>query len=322
MADGFLRMQEEEFDMFTGGLQKNSDNFTNTNDNYKKTFQSLVNTGLAGNSVGRIGNQMSAITNSINNVNNIIKEHSTQMFNFDKSVAGKANDIDIPNDFLSNDSASVNYYTQTLLDKIDGRSVNEGHETEMANEIDESVVAAESLFDMRGVTSKEEKYDSSSSIVGQTVLGNISGNVTQEKDYDAHSNVVKEALSDIRGEDAKQSTYDAHSNVSKEALSDIRGENAKQSTYDDSSSIAGRTALGNINNGVFNKAPEYEDNTGRLTQASLKNVRQNEETENVSFDELNAAFSSTVAKSLAEEEAERRKHNGDGPNNDGSVNVR
>ena len=297
MADGFLRMQEEEFDMFTGGLQKNSDNFTSTNDNYKKTFKSLVDTGLAGSSVGKIGNQMSAITNSINNVNNIIKKHSTQMFNFDKSVANEANDISIPNDFLSNDSASVNYYTQTLLEKMDGRSVNEGHETKKTNEIDESIVSAESLFDMRGIASKEEKYDSSSSIVGQSVLGNISGNVTQEQNYDAHSNVVKEALSDIRGESAQQSTYD-------------------------SSSMVGRTILGNINKATAAGAPEYEDNTGRLTQAALKNVRQSEETKDVSFNDLNAAFTSTVAKSMAEEEAERKKHSDDEPFNGNSGSVR
>ncbi len=284
MADGLIRMVEEEFDAYTSGAQKNSDNLTSTNDGYKKKFQKLVNTGLAGNSVGKIGNQMTAINNSISNVNNIIRKHSNQMFNYDKSVAQKADEIDIPTDFTSNDSASVNYYTQTLVGKIDGRSVNEGHETEKANEIDETVINGEALSDIRGVTSTVETYDANSSVSGQSTLGNISGDVTQQQNYDASSSVGKAALQDISGDVTQQTTYD-------------------------DSSIVGKTILGNVNINAVD-VPQYDDHTRMITAAALKNIKQDEETKDVAFGDLQAAFASTVAKS--EEDAERE--NDDEPN--------
>ncbi len=287
MADGFLRMKEEEFDMYSSGLKKNSDGFASTNDNFRKKFQSFVDTGLSGGSVGKIGNQMASITNSINNVNNIIRKHSNQMFGFDKEVSNKANDIDIPQDFVANDSASVNYYTETLVGKIDGKSVNEGHQTQKVNEVGDSEVNKENLIDIRGASSKLENYDGNSSILGQSIMSDISGNVTQEQNYNDSSNVQKAVLGNISGN------------------------NASESTYDDTT-IIGRSTLGDISGG-FAKAPEYQDNTGMITKAALENVRQAEETKETVFNDLQSVFSSSMAKEIAEEG--KNEH-------DGSSNVR
>lgn len=272
MANDVLRMKEEEFEVFTSGLQKNSTGFSSTESQYKKDFQNLVNTGLTGDSVGKIGNQMVAITNSISNVRNIIQKHSNQMFSFDRSVAKKIEDIDIPQDFVANDASSINYYTQTLLGKIDGQSVNEGHESHMFKEIDDSVVNAEKLTDIRGTDSKEEKYDARSSISSQSILGNISGDTTQEQHYDSSSSVSKAAMENISGNVTEQQHYDE-------------------------TSVVGKSILGDITSGATQKR-DYEDGTGGMSVAALGDITS-KESRQVSFDDLHNEFTSSVNNGFA-----------------------
>ena len=267
MANDVLRMKEEEFEEFTSGLQKSSTRFSSTEGQYKKDFQNLVNTGLTGDSVGKIGNQMVAITNSISNVKNIIQKHSSQMFSFDRSVAKKIEDIDIPQDFVANDSSSVNYYTQTLLGKIDGQSVNEGQESHMFKEIDDSVVNAEKLTDIRGTDSKEEKYDARSSIGGQSILGNISGDTTKEQHYDSSSSVSKATMENISGNVTEQQHYDE-------------------------TSVGGKSILRDISSAATQKQ-DYNDGTGRMSAEALGDITSKESKE-VSFDDLHREFTSSV----------------------------
>jgi hypothetical protein len=192
MASDMLRMREEEFDTLAATLANSSNNVSQTGGGIGSKFAGAVDAGLLGDSVSKVSSQMAAISTSISNVQNIVKKHSNQMFSFDRSMASKIEEIQIPTDLMANDSSEINTYTQTLLGKIDGQSVNNGQASTAFKEIDESVVQGEALTDIHGDQTQQQTYDASSGIGGQQAMRNISGDQTQQQNYDATSVVNKE----------------------------------------------------------------------------------------------------------------------------------
>ena len=71
----------------------------------------------------------------------------------------KISEIQIPTDLIANDSSKLNTYTQTLLEKLDGNSVNEGKGPGTVNEVGESEVEGEALKDIHGNVTQDQKYD-------------------------------------------------------------------------------------------------------------------------------------------------------------------
>lgn len=159
----------------------------------------------------------------MNDSSKIGKEFISNFFAEERSEANAIDGMSIPKDFVTENAAEVNYYNSVLLSKIDGKSVNEGHTTEKAKDIDDSSVVHEALTDINNNVTQEQTYDKSTSISGQSVLGNINGNTTQEK------------------------TYDDSSQISGKQLGDISGNTTSQQQFNNESTIVGQSILGNIN---------------------------------------------------------------------------
>ena len=152
-----------------------------------------------------------------------IANHGTGMFDYDRKGAEVINGLDIMQDFVKTDSIKVNQYTQFMVGKIDGLSVNEGQKTEEVNEIAESEVVAEALSDIRGASAKEEKYDETT-VIGNSVLANINKNQTEQRDYDDSTSVGNKGLHNISGNQTEQQEYNDSSRVGGQVLQNISGD--------------------------------------------------------------------------------------------------
>ena len=216
-------MIEDEFDDISASLSNSYDNITNTGDGISNNFRGAISSGLVEKSTYKIGRQMSAISKSIGNVQDIIKKHSEEMFLYDNSVANKINEIEIPQDFIINDSSSINYYTQVMVAKLDGKSVNKGNATNKVDEIDESTINRINLNNIANdIDTNEQVYDDNTSISDAERLYNLSnGNDIQEINYNDDSTVEIEKLENINNGSPVESNYDDSTILRNQILNNI-----------------------------------------------------------------------------------------------------
>ena len=112
---------------------------------------------------------------------------------------------------------------------------------------------------MTGEKAKEEKYDESSSITGESILANINHDQTQKKDYDDTTTVGNTKLKDITKEQTEAKEYDDSSNVQKKEIENINKDQTEKKDYDESSSISGQSILGSINTDNMTAKSEIDD---------------------------------------------------------------
>jgi hypothetical protein len=215
-----------------------------------------------GSGAGEISNQLNAIQGSFSNVQGIVQRQSSEMFNMDIALSNVADSIDIPMDFVSNDQSRFTQYNNEILEKLDGKSVNDGNETNVNENLDGSGIKEEKK--MGDITSDlvaaEEMYDDGSVIGKEQDMANVNNAGGQdEQNYDANSGIDdQEALKDItKATGAEEQEYDANSLINgQQGMRDMtNGGGTQEQALDASSLINGQEGLKDINKGG-NLSPE------------------------------------------------------------------
>ncbi len=222
-----IRMNFDQMNDIIAAQEKCENNIVETARDFDKSFKKHTNAGALVNSVRVEKQGLATIASAISGMNRVIRNHTENMKNFDEAVARKADEIEIPQDFLNENATKINTYNQSILAKIDGRSVNEGVTATAFNEIDESAIAAEGLLDITKQATQQQKYDETSSV--------------------SHNNNMKDITSDKTQQEQKISE---DSIIGKSILGDInKGDNQQQQNIDESS-VIGKSMLGNISTGT------------------------------------------------------------------------
>ena len=296
-TSNFLSMREEEIDSAISGFDKCATGMGTTGAGINGKFKGATDVGLMNGTVSAVSREVNLISSAIGNVKNMMRKHTNEMFDYDRTMAKMANDIEIPQDFLANNAMEVNQYNKILVGKIDGRSVNDGEEAQKISDIDESEINAEGLTDIRGAAAKEEIYDDSS-VIGKSTLGSIVGNVTEKQEYDDTVNVNKSALQNINGNQTQQQEYDGESVIQGQSTLGTINKNvaSQQQDYDASLSIAAAQSLGNINNNNTSNVQNLDQTTmaaafdnfaaNEFEEAEKKKKKAEEELEHVDYEEF------------------------------------
>lgn len=273
-------MREEEMEIAVSGLDKCYLDTESTSKAIPNKFSNVAKTGLFDLGISTINRQINGITTSIFNVKNIVKKHSGEMFNMDRKMAEIAEDIEIPQDFVSNDSRSENTFNQIILDKIDGKSVNAGQNTTKVEENFNSVVTKENLQNIsNSQTLKEESYNDQTAINKQN-LNNIDNNRTlEEQRLNDATNIAKEALNNInKAQDLNEVKINENSTIKSQVLNNIN--NLKDMTTQelDSNTNINKTVLENINNDTKKATDSYinsfEDQIETMAQEIANKINQ------------------------------------------------
>ena len=214
---------------------------------------------LNGQSVGEITKQLSILGSTTNSWKDVITSNVNKGLDFDNRMSEVANDINVPLDYTTNNSMDTSKYNEVFIAKMDGRSVDEGQQTDKASDLDESTVAAQGLININDDQTKTQTYDDSTTIQGESILGNINHNKTEEQTYDDSTSVGNKKLKDISGNQTEEQTYDSNSSVRSKTLTDISGDQTKAQTYDDNSSVRSRTLTDISGNETVQQ--EYDDST-------------------------------------------------------------
>ena len=153
-----IRMNFDQMNDIIAAQEKCENNIVETARDFDKSFKKHTNAGALVNSVRVEKQGLATIASAISGMNRVIRNHTENMKNFDEAVARKADEIEIPQDFLNENATKINTYNQSILAKIDGRSVNEGVTATAFNEIDESAIAAEGLLDITKQATQQQRH--------------------------------------------------------------------------------------------------------------------------------------------------------------------
>lgn len=285
-----LCMNEDEMNNAVSGFNKCSTGMGTAGTTASTKFSRSG--GMLSGTSSKISKQLNALSSALANTGRIIQKHNNEMFTYDKTMASMAEDIDIPQDFISNDSAEVNTYEHILLSKLDGKSVNEGETAKEFNEIDDSVVSGENLTNINNNETQEQEYDGNLSI-GKSVLGNISNDGSELQEYDDASSIGQVGMGDISSDQTQEKEYDDSSSVNQSTLGSIANGQTQAQDYDDTLSI-GKSVLGNMTGGAVNtSAYDASSSIAANTQMSAPAKGKTKEDEDREKQMLQDAINST-----------------------------
>ena len=235
MSKDFIVMREEEMVESVHTMDKCYNGMDSASRGVPKQFSSLNNSGVFSKGINTIGKQLNNITNSIFNVKNIVNKRTDEMFSMDRKMAQIAQKIEIPQDFVENNTMNTNTFNQVLLEKMDGRSVNEGHALTDIESIADNSIRATALGDITTSTvTKEEVLDSSTNtndnvgdrttnILGKQNINNINNSQTlNTQNINENTSVSKQLLKDINNmNDLVNQKIDSSTSVSNVILKNI-----------------------------------------------------------------------------------------------------
>lgn len=224
---GTIKMNEYEMNDIASYLERTSQSVGNTSNEISSNFAPLNRAGLFAQGINGIKNNISKVSSSISSLKNIVINETDKMKTLEQNLANKASQIEVPRDFIVNDTATVYNYNEKILDKQDGKSVNEGLEL------------------------KEENIEFNSSIEYNKKLSNIfnDNKILENKLNDYDLNNIR--LNNIRnGNNLERQIYDDNSIIAKENLYDVQNNNNLVSQNIDNSTLIARETLKNINNGL------------------------------------------------------------------------
>jgi hypothetical protein len=208
---------------------------------------------LFGNGIGEIGNQLGSLQGSLTNVQGIMTRQSESMFSMDEALAKAANAIEIPQDFVKNETNRFTEYHDMLLEKVDGESVNKGKEDNVHENLDNSSIAGqEGMYNLTTDGGKEEQvYDETSAIGGQEGVYDLTtAGGSEEQVYDERSGIAKQ----------------------QEMVNIANNGGQAEQKYNEESAIASAQVMTDISNGGGLSTQELRDNSRINAQEALMNM--------------------------------------------------
>ena len=232
MRNNEFSMREDSMNNTISGLNRCYTDAESTGKDIPKNFAGVSKSGLFDMGVDTIQKQVGNITNSLFNVKNIVNKHSNEMFNMDVGMARAAQNIEIPQDFVTNETSQINTYNRFLLEKIDGRAVTDGQTlNDIAPVTSASGIASqEALGNINNnVATEQEKLDTNTGVIAQSLGGIDNANVTAEQKLNEATKIVSEALGNInKNQPTNEQVLDSSTVVTSQVLTDISNNNGQQ----------------------------------------------------------------------------------------------
>ena len=152
---------------------------------------------------------MGEIAGTLNFLSNIDQTFVNEGLYTDDSLGNKADELDISHDFVGNNSMEINTYNQTILEKIDGKSINEGEKSLTNAHVDESTnINKASLVDITTGATVEQHAKEIEGISKEQNFTQINkeSDVSVKK-IDEGSAVHEETLANINKEGGEQEQH-------------------------------------------------------------------------------------------------------------------
>ena len=124
MSNGVLEIREFEISDIENNLNKSSSKIEQASTNMTSNLSKINSVGLLTKSTNTIKKQLSTIMNNVNKTNQSISNTYENISFLENNLTAKAEEIEVPLDFVKNDSSNRISITSGSLNKEDGKSVN------------------------------------------------------------------------------------------------------------------------------------------------------------------------------------------------------
>ncbi len=232
MGNNTINMNKKDLD---DAYQKMRNSYLQTDDvvsGAPKNFSQIKNTGLFSEGFSVINGQINSVSTSLNNMSSILKNNTEKFFDLEKTYAAKAEDIEIPIDFVKYDSREFNSIDDITLNKRDGESINTYKPSEIGDDVEYS--GDKEKLDKVKVNNEYEEasYDSTSS-VSKEELNKIYEDETQEQSFEDNYRIDKVELNNQLSKETSQSEYDDRTVIEKEVLEKMNTAETTTTTMED-----------------------------------------------------------------------------------------
>lgn len=123
MDDGSIVINENEINDIKAYLDRSSDNIENTSQKISSLFSSFTDVGLFSDGAMKIKSQMDSISSQVSDMGTSIHKQYDDMEKIENKLSRMADEIEIPNDFITNDSSININVNSGKLKKNDGKKV-------------------------------------------------------------------------------------------------------------------------------------------------------------------------------------------------------
>ena len=198
MEKGYINVDEREINDITNYLNKNQVNLSDLGNTTQNNFRAMTNTKLFGKGISKITKQVSSVSSSIQRINSSIKKKSQEMLTLDETLASRAETIDVPMDFITNNSVRPHIFDGITLNKQDGKQVNDDNsinETKLVfndetiNTTINDLTTEPSKFDKIKLNEYKDKKNNLENINNNTQTESI--NLNYSKDGIVNQNLAK-----------------------------------------------------------------------------------------------------------------------------------
>lgn len=180
MEKGYINVDEREINDITNHLNKNQVNLNDLGNTTQNSFKAMTNTNLFGNGISKITKQVSSVSGSIQRINSSIKKKSQEMLTLDETLASRAETIDVPMDFVTNNSVRSHLFDGITLNKQDGKQVNDDNSINEIKLVFNDETTNTTINDLTTEPSEFDKIKLNEYKDKKNNLGNINNNTQTE----------------------------------------------------------------------------------------------------------------------------------------------
>ena len=272
-----IAMKQDQMNQLASGMNQVSQKAGDASSAAGSSFDGLDT--FFGSGAGEIANQLGSLQTSLSNVQGIVQRQGDEMFNMDTALASVADAIEVPMDFVKNDQSRFTQYNNEILEKLDGKSVNDGSQANVDDTIAGSGIGSQKqMGDITSSTeAKEEVYDESSVIGKEKEMANVNkaGGEEEEK-YDERSGInAAEALANITtGGGTEEKEYDSSSLINQQqAMANIgNGGGQERQDINTQSVVDGQETLASMNKTAELTQAELRDRSRMNAQTALESL--------------------------------------------------
>ena len=239
MNEGILVFREEEMEETVRGLDRATVDLEDTTQTIPNMFSQMSDTGLFSGGVTKINKQISSITSSISGIETALKKHTNKMVESELKYKSKAEQIEIPRDFINTEAKEIHTIDDIYLQKKDGTSVNEGQEQKTIEELKEYTIVEENLGSIANLIEPERKEISNSTKINKAMMNNFyKTNDTMQQNLNDSTTLNKAIINNIYNtNNPEQQMYNDSSLIQKQETIyslDANNSSMKKSSLDES----------------------------------------------------------------------------------------
>ncbi len=265
MGKNVIRMNEDDLINASQELKKSYVQADDIVSSAPNKFSQIKKTGLFSEGFSVINGQINSVSTSLNNISNILKKNSEKFFNLERTYAEKAEEIEIPIDFVKNDSRKLNTIDDIRLSKKDGKEIKTYKPSEISDNVE--------------YTEKEEK------------LGKLkTDSETELSSYDDRTSIKSSTIKNIVKDETKEQEFKHNYNFDLTALNTIHNNNNTEQSEYDNTSVIEKVNISNINNGKTTTLNNFND-SNRISKTTKKKVNND-----ISLDDLDDVLLEEISR--------------------------